>query len=50
VLPIADGEPRGAWARIGEGGVGALRELGFDEAALAELQAAGVGANASGPG
>ncbi len=50
VSPLVDGEPRGAWARIGEGGVEALRELGFDDAALAELQAAGVGANASGPG
>ena len=40
-------EPRAAWARIGEGGVEALRELGFDEAALAELQAAGIGAGAT---
>jgi crotonobetainyl-CoA:carnitine CoA-transferase CaiB-like acyl-CoA transferase len=37
-------EPRAAWARIGEGGVEALRELGFEEAAISELRAAGVGA------
>ncbi|MFN8841485.1 MAG: CoA transferase, partial [Burkholderiales bacterium] len=43
--PVAD-EPRAAWAHVGEGGTDALRELGFDDAALAELRAAGVGAGA----
>jgi crotonobetainyl-CoA:carnitine CoA-transferase CaiB-like acyl-CoA transferase len=46
VSPIEPDEPRGAWARIGEGGVDALRALGFDDAALAELRAAGVGGDA----
>ncbi len=43
VSPIEPGELRGAWARVGEGGTDALRELGFDDTALAELRAAGVG-------
>jgi crotonobetainyl-CoA:carnitine CoA-transferase CaiB-like acyl-CoA transferase len=43
VSPVAPGEARAAWARIGEGGLEALRELGFDEGEVGALRAAGVG-------
>jgi crotonobetainyl-CoA:carnitine CoA-transferase CaiB-like acyl-CoA transferase len=46
VSPPAPGEARAAWSRIGEGGLDALRGFGFDDAAIAQLKAAGIGADA----
>lgn len=44
VSPVEPGEARGAWSRVGEGGLEALRGFGFDDAELAGFRAAGIGA------
>jgi crotonobetainyl-CoA:carnitine CoA-transferase CaiB-like acyl-CoA transferase len=44
VSPIEPGEPRAGWSHVGEGGLDALRGFGFDDAALAQLRASGIGA------
>lgn len=46
VSPLEPGEPRAGWSHVGEGGLDALRGFGFDDAALAQLRAAGIGAGA----
>jgi crotonobetainyl-CoA:carnitine CoA-transferase CaiB-like acyl-CoA transferase len=46
VSPLEPGEPRAGWSHVGEGGLDALRGFGFDDAALAQLKAAGIGAGA----